>query len=251
MKKQGLSCDLKQSMKTCLWTSKLTMCPFPPDDILRNGFSSNIRDTMMFGSTMGIQSAGMPEKSQLSWFRWPLFCFGGGEDGAENKLLKGYFPIYSLSVLHTPSSATLLAGWGMGWKGAQQNNRGLGGGESSDRSISFSINQEAAGSFLSTSSGGHSVTMRLGDSTDSFVSQDVNTEEEERAHFAPKLPFLTPQKLMNITHMVFYNQIIQTSFDLMVGLTTPQHQSLHNRMAFLIWSNSPLTLIIQNHFTLL
>lgn len=37
--------------------------------------------------------------------------------------------------------------------------------------------------------------MRLGDSTDSFVSQDVDTEEEERADFAPKLPFLTPQKI--------------------------------------------------------
>lgn len=88
------------------------------------------------------------KKSQLSWFRRPLFfCFGGGEDGAENKLLKGYCPVSSLSVLHTPSSATLLAGWGMGWKGAQQDNRGLGGGGSSDRSISFSINQETAGSF--------------------------------------------------------------------------------------------------------
>lgn len=61
------------------------------------------------------------KKSQLSWFRRPLFlCIGGGEDGAEYKLLQGYCPNSSLSILHTNSSATLLAGWGMGSKGAQQ-----------------------------------------------------------------------------------------------------------------------------------
>lgn len=90
------------------------------------------------------------KKSQLSWFRRPLFlCIGGGEDGAEYKLLQGYCPNSSLSILHTNSSATLLAGWGMGSKGAQQDKGegGLCGGRSSDRSISFSINQEAAGSF--------------------------------------------------------------------------------------------------------
>lgn len=56
---------------------------------------------------------------------------------------------------------------------------------------------------MSTSSGGHSVTTRLGDSTDSFVSQDVDAEKEERADFALKLPFLTPQKLRNTTKMAF------------------------------------------------
>ncbi len=59
----------------------------------------------------------------------------------------------------------------------------------------------------------------------------------------------SPLKNVRTSLTTFYNQIVQTSFDFMVGLTAPQHQSLYNRMAFLISSNSLLTLISWNHST--
>lgn len=119
------------------------------------------------------------KKSQLSWFRRPLFlCIGGGEDRAEYKLLQGYCPNSSLSVLHTPSSATLLVGWGMGSKGAQQDEGVWGVWREVQWQIHLIFHQSGSGwLFLSTSSGGYSVTTRLGDSTDSFVSKHVDAEE--------------------------------------------------------------------------
>jgi len=79
--------------------------------------------------------------------------------------------------------------------------------------------------------------MRLGDSTDSFVSKDVEGEEKERVDFA-LIAFSHPPK--NSNGLLQWNQFIQTLFDSMVGLITvitityySQHQSLHNRMAII------------------
>lgn len=190
------------------------------------------------------------KKSQLSWFRRPLFlCIGGGEDGAEYKLLQGYCPNSSLSVLHTPSSATLLAGWGMGSNGAQQDKRGE-GGPVTDPSHFPSIRKRLAlfEHVFRRPLSHHA----LGDSTDSFVSKDVDAEEEERPDFALKLPFLTPQKLKwPFTMESVYTDIIwlnDWSYYCVITITYySQHQSLHNRRAIcLISRDSPLALISLN-----
>lgn len=124
MKNKCLSCDWWQSMKTCLWRSKLTMPrPVPPDNFLKNWISPNVRDVLLYhghshrwysGKSLSFLDLGDPSSSVLV------------EEKTE--LLSYYRGIAPTPLCRSPSSATLLAGWGMGSNGAQQDKGGWGGG---------------------------------------------------------------------------------------------------------------------------